>query len=81
MSHRKAGSGRLNREESDRFLRVLRCLLLARQTFSDPEKALRGLRKPKTGLGGRMPLTALETEMGARLAEEWLIRIDQGMAA
>lgn len=81
MSHRKAGTGRLNREESDRFLRVLRSLLQARQTFGDPEKALRWLRKPKTGLGGRTPLTALETEMGARLVEEWLARIDQGMAA
>ncbi len=81
MSHRKAGTGRLNREESDRFLRVLRCLLQARQTFGDLEKALRWLRKPKTGLGGRTPLTALETEMGARLVEEWLVRIDQGMAA
>ncbi|MBN6739103.1 DUF2384 domain-containing protein [Acidithiobacillus sp. MC6.1] len=81
MSHRKAGTGRLNREESDRFLRVLRCLLQARQTFGDPEKAMRWLRKPKTGLNGRTPLTALETEMGARLVEEWLVRIDQGMAA
>ncbi|CDQ10315.1 conserved protein of unknown function [Acidithiobacillus ferrivorans] len=81
MSHRKAGTGRLNREESDRFLRVLRCLLQARQTFGDPGKAMRWLRKPKTGLNGRTPLTALETEMGARLVEEWLVRIDQGMAA
>lgn len=81
LSHRKVGAGRLNREESDKFLRVLRCLLQARQTFGDPGKGLRWLRKAKTGLGGRSPLTALETEMGARLVEEWLIRIDEGMAA
>lgn len=53
----------------------------ARQIFGDPEKALRWLRKAKSGLGGRTPLAALETETGARLVEEWLVRIDQGMAA
>ncbi len=81
LAHRRAADSRLNRDESDRFLRVLRCLVQARQIFGDPEKALRWLRKAKSGLGGRTPLAALETETGARLVEEWLVRIDHGMAA
>ncbi|MHB1202582.1 MAG: type II RES/Xre toxin-antitoxin system antitoxin [Acidithiobacillus sp.] len=80
LSHRRA-LGVLNREESDRLLRVLRSLTLAHQVFGAEDKALRWLRKPKSGLGGRTPLMALETETGARLVEEWLIRIDSGMAA
>jgi putative toxin-antitoxin system antitoxin component (TIGR02293 family) len=81
LAYRRAADSRLNRDESDRFLRVLRCLVQGRQIFGGPEKALRWLRKAKSGLGGRTPLAALETETGARLVEEWLVRIDQGMAA
>lgn len=82
LARRRASDSRLNRrDESDRFLRVLRRLVQAGQIFGDPEKALRWLRKAKSGLGGRTPLAALETETGARLVEEWLVRIDQGMAA
>jgi len=81
LSHRKAKSERLTLEESDRALRTARILSLARVVFADPEKALRWLRKPKHALQDKTPLGVLSTDAGARIVEEMLYRIDEGMAA
>ena len=71
----------LTPEESDRLARVARVLSTADETFGDPEKAYRWLRKQNRGLGGRVPLELLATEAGARVVEQALERISHGIFA
>lgn len=71
----------LTPEESDRLARVARLLGFADETFQDPEKAHRWLRKPNRGLGGQVPLELLATDAGTRLVEQALLRITHGIFA
>jgi len=81
LTHRRARREALNLEESDRAVRLARLAALAEQVFGEPERAWRWLRASKRHLDGRSPLQFMATEAGARLIEELLHRIDEGMAA
>ena len=81
LSHRRARRQRLSRDESDRAVRVARILALARQVFGEPEQALHWLRKPRRRFEDQNPLKLLRTEAGARLVEEMLYQIDEGIFA
>lgn len=78
-NRRKAGT--LTSEQSDRLIRAARILAWADDTFGDPEKARRWLRRATSALGGERPLDLLDTEEGAREVETLLGRIDHGLAA
>jgi putative toxin-antitoxin system antitoxin component (TIGR02293 family) len=79
LSHRKAKRENLTTEESDRAVRLARVVALATEVFGDPGKSFRWLRSGKSRLDGRSPLEAVSTEAGARLIEEMLYQIDDGM--
>ena len=64
-----------------RAVRVARITALAERTFGDPAAAFRWLRKPKQRFEGRTPLDLLATDASARLVEEMIHQIDDGMAA
>ena len=81
LTHRRTRREALSREESDRAVRVARIVALATHVFGDSDRAWRWLRGVKRQLQGRRPLHLLATEAGARLIEELLYRIDEGMAA
>ena len=81
LTHRRARREALSREESDRVVRIARVLALCENVFGDPERGWRWLRAAKRQFQGRAPLQLLATEAGARLVEELLYRIDEGMAA
>ena len=81
LSHRKSNRDALNRDESDRAVRIARILALAEGVFGNHEKALRWLRKPKRRFENRSPLELLVTDVGSRAVEELLYQIDYGMAA
>lgn len=81
LTHRRAKHQLLTREESDKAVRLARITALAEQVFADHAKAARWLRKPKRRFASRTPLEMLATETGARLVEELLYQIDNGMAA
>lgn len=81
LTHRRARREALSRDESDRAVRLARIAALAEQVFRDPERAWRWLRKPKRQFRDRSPFQLLATEAGARLVEELLFRVDDGMAA
>ena len=81
LAHRAAKREALSREESDRAVRVARITALAERTFGDPTAAFRWLRKPKQRFEGRTPLDLLATDASARLVEEMIYQIDDGMAA
>jgi putative toxin-antitoxin system antitoxin component (TIGR02293 family) len=81
LTHRRARREPLSREESDRAVRLARVAALAEQVFGDPNRAWRWLRMSKRQFQGRSPVQFMATEAGARLVEELLHRIDEGMAA
>lgn len=71
----------LTTDESDKALRAARVLALAERVFANRDKALTWMRKPKKRFRGELPMTLLQTEAGARLVEQMLIQIDEGMFA
>lgn len=79
LSHRKKRGERLSTEESDKLARVARITALAGETFQNEEKARGWLREANRALGGRRPIDLLETEGGARLVEQVLLRIAHGV--
>jgi putative toxin-antitoxin system antitoxin component (TIGR02293 family) len=81
LSHRRARREALSRDESDRVVRVARVVALCEEVFGERERGWRWLRNAKRQFQGRAPLDLLATEAGARLVEELLYRIDEGMAA
>ncbi|SPE34284.1 conserved hypothetical protein [Candidatus Sulfopaludibacter sp. SbA6] len=81
LAHRVARHQPLSKEESDKAVRVARIAVMAEQVFGEFERAWRWLRKPKRRFDGKTPLDMLATEAGARLVEELIAQIDDGMAA
>jgi putative toxin-antitoxin system antitoxin component (TIGR02293 family) len=80
LAHRRA-LGRLSAEQSDCLVRILRVIHEAEETFADPEKAHRWLRRPTSALADNAPLDLLDTDVGARRVETLLGRIAHGIAA
>ena len=81
LAHRRAKREPLSREESDRAVRVARITSLAEQTFGESDRAWRWMRKSKRRFQGRAPIEMLATEAGARLVEEMIYQVDDGVAA
>jgi putative toxin-antitoxin system antitoxin component (TIGR02293 family) len=81
LTHRRARHEALSREESDRAVRIARIAALGEQVFGEAERSWHWLRAAKQQFNGRSPLRLAATEAGARLVEELLYRIDEGMAA
>ena len=81
LTHRRARREALSRDESDRVVRVARVVALCAEVFGERERGWRWLRDAKRQFQGRSPVDLLATEAGARLVEELLYRIDEGMAA
>jgi putative toxin-antitoxin system antitoxin component (TIGR02293 family) len=79
LAHRIANHQPLSRDESDKAVRVARIAAMAEQTFGEPARAWRWLRKPKGRFDGRTPVEMLATEAGARLVEEMVVEFDYGM--
>jgi putative toxin-antitoxin system antitoxin component (TIGR02293 family) len=81
LKHRKARREPLSRDESDKLARLIRIFDQAVRVLGDREKALHWLRKPLRRFSGRPALQMLRTEFGARMVEEALGQIDDGMFA
>lgn len=70
----------LSAAESEKAARLARIFAIAIEAFQNPMKAAAWLRRPSRVLG-RIPIDLLDTEAGARLVEEELLRIDWGFDA
>lgn len=81
LSHRRVRNEKLTVEETDRVVRVARVMALAETVFGNIDKARRWLYKPRKAFGGATAMAMIHTEIGARLVEEMLIRVDEGYAA
>jgi len=75
---RRRRTGRLARFESDRLYRLARIIALAQQSFGNRQSAARWLKRSNRALGGAVPISALNTESGAREVENVLGRIAFG---
>lgn len=65
--------------ESDRLLRAMRVVVRAIEAIGDSAKAELWLRTPNRALRGETPMALLETDIGARLVERTLGRIEHGV--
>ena len=81
LAHRKRLGQPLTAEQSDRLTRVVRVLARAEEAIGDSDKANRWLRKPNRGLRGWVPLDLLENDVGVRIVERVLGRIEHGLGA
>src|SRR5580698_8713437 len=75
---RRRRSGKLAQYESDRLYRLARLVAIASQYLGDSERARRWLKRPNRALGGIAPISAIDTEVGAREVENILGRIAYG---
>lgn len=81
LQRRKERDEALSPEESERLLRVARVHTSASQVLGDDAAASEWLRSPNGGLGGRKPLTLLDTDVGAETVEGVLAQIEDGAVA
>ena len=65
--------------ESDRLLRAARVIVRAIEALGSGEKAATWLRTPNRALRGEIPMSLLETDLGARMVERILGRIEHGV--
>jgi putative toxin-antitoxin system antitoxin component (TIGR02293 family) len=72
---------RLSPAESARTERLARVVATAEDVWQDREQARRFLTTPHPEIGGKTPLDAALTELGARQAEEVMARIVYGLPA
>ena len=78
LRKRKTGKP-LSTGESDRLARLIRVILRAEDALGDRDKAHRWLRKENRALDGRRPLDLLGSDVGARVVEQVLGRIEHGL--
>ncbi len=77
---RRRKEGRLQRDESDRLLRVARVVDKAVQLYEgDRATAMQWLQTPQPALDGREPLDFTRTDVGAREVEDLIGRLEHGV--
>jgi len=76
---RRKKEKRLSAEESDRLVRLARIAALAEEVLGSRDAAGRWLAAPNRALGGRMPLSELDTDPGAEEVESVLLRLAHGI--
>jgi putative toxin-antitoxin system antitoxin component (TIGR02293 family) len=79
LKHRRSRGENLSHEETDRMVRLARVVALADDIFGDHSKALLWLRTEDDRIGGRRPLSMLQTDAGGRVIENLLWQIDEGV--
>lgn len=72
-------TGRLDQQEGERFLRLLRLWCRSVEVLGTEEKAWRWLERPNRALGGVIPISLLDTDFGTQAAEDVLGRIEYGV--
>jgi putative toxin-antitoxin system antitoxin component (TIGR02293 family) len=78
---RRKQSHRLDVHESDRLYRLARIAAQAFAVFGTEDKGASWLRRPNRALGGEPPIHLLDTDVGARLVEDTLGRIEHGIVS
>jgi putative toxin-antitoxin system antitoxin component (TIGR02293 family) len=79
LAHRREKRQPLTAEESDRLARLVRVAERAEEALGDRDRAARWLRKPNRALQGARPIELLQSDLGARMVERALGRIEHGV--
>lgn len=80
LYRRRQEKGRLDPESSDKVIRFARLFGMALEFFNGDEPAARRwFSRPAPALGGVRPLEMAETEIGARLVEQLIGRLEYGV--
>ena len=79
LDRRRGEKKALTVDEADRLLRVVRVVVGALEALGDSEKARVWLRTPNRALRGEVPIDLLATDIGARMVERVLGRIEHGV--
>lgn len=79
LTHRRSTGGRLTLAEGERLVRVERIVRHALDTFGEAQRARRYLIRPLSRFSGMSCLQMLDTETGASLVDELLVRVDYGI--
>jgi putative toxin-antitoxin system antitoxin component (TIGR02293 family) len=79
IERRREEKQHLTSTESDKLLRIVRVIVQAIEALASSEKARKWLRTPNRALRGEEPLSLLETDVGARMVERVLGRIEYGV--
>jgi len=78
---RRKKEGTLNSEESARLVRLARVVERAEAVFEDLDAALNWLKSPNAALAGVIPLSLMDTDIGAESVLDTLGRIEHGVFA
>jgi putative toxin-antitoxin system antitoxin component (TIGR02293 family) len=73
------GKSRLDAVSGDRLLRSARLFSIAADVLENPEAAAQWLKSPQRALGGSIPLALARTDVGARVVEAVLGRMEHGV--
>lgn len=76
---RRRHARKLDANESDRLYRLARVAAQAFAVFGTDDKAATWLHRPNRALNGDAPVRLLDTDVGARLVEDILGRIEHGI--
>lgn len=76
---RRKGEGVLNSEESAKLVRMARVVERASEVFDELDAALDWLKSPNAALSGAIPMSLLDTEIGAKEVMDTLGRIEHGV--
>lgn len=82
IRNRLRSSQRLNADESERLVRLLRVYASASKVFGSEEKAVEWMHKARRFIPDKPPITPVDLagrESGARLLEEQLLRTAHGV--
>ncbi|GJQ56206.1 MAG: TIGR02293 family toxin-antitoxin system antitoxin component [Rhodocyclaceae bacterium] len=78
---RRKKEGTLSSEESAKLVRLARVVERAKEVFGDLDTALDWLKSPNAALSGAVPLTLMDTDIGAESVLDTLGRIEHGVFA
>lgn len=76
---RRRKSNRLDVLESERIVRLADIAAHAVMALGGIEQATRWLMTPNLALGGVVPLTLLDTDVGTRAVDDVLLRVEHGV--
>jgi putative toxin-antitoxin system antitoxin component (TIGR02293 family) len=78
---RRKREGSLNSEESAKLVRLARVVERAEEVFDGLDTALDWLKSPNAALSGAVPLSLMDTDIGAESVLDTLGRIEHGVFA
>jgi putative toxin-antitoxin system antitoxin component (TIGR02293 family) len=81
MARRKQSKGRLTPGESERLVRLARVVSRAEDILGSGDGARAWLERPNADLGGKTPLSLLDTDVGAESALNTLNAMHYGFPA